>query len=122
MTAATNHMKASRFILNVRNGAMRPPEGASVRLGFLITRQRHNARRATLGLGPDFRNASWPCKNAKTLNRDRRSHSSRTALVARLESEFSLAIELKKIILLVLRFFEFLHSEGHFRTSARMPV
>jgi hypothetical protein len=55
---------------------------------------------------------SWLCKNAKTLNRDRRSYSSKTALVAQLASEFNLEVELKNIILIAFRFFEFLHSQG----------
>jgi hypothetical protein len=58
---------------------------------------------------------SWLCKNAKTLNRDRRSYSSKTALVAQLASEFNLEVELKNIILIAFRFFEFLHSQGHLR-------
>ena len=55
---------------------------------------------------------SWLCKNAKTLNRDRRSCSSKTALVLQLASEFNLEAELKNIILVAFRFFEFLHSQG----------
>ena len=35
------------------------------------------------------------CKNAKTLNRDRRNYSSKTALVAQLASEFNLEVEMK---------------------------
>ena len=62
---------------------------------------------------------SWLCKNAKTLNRDRRSYSSKTALVAQLASDFNLEVELKNIILVVFRFFEFLHSQGQTETSAR---
>jgi len=54
---------------------------------------------------------SWPCKNAKTLIRDRRNYSSKTVFVARLASEFKLEVELKNIILVAFRFFEFLHSQ-----------
>jgi len=61
----------------------------------------------------DVRLGSWLCKNARTLNRDRRSHSSKTALVTQFANEFNLAIELKKTILLMFRFFEFSHSQGH---------
>jgi hypothetical protein len=57
------------------------------------------------------------CKNAKTINRDRRSYSSKTALVAQLASEFNLEVELKNIILVAFRFFEFLHSQGQKRKS-----
>src|SRR4029077_18077853 len=62
-------------------------------------------------------NGSWLCKNAKTLNRDRRIYSSKTAFVAQLASEFNLAIKLKKIILFAFRFFEFVHSQGQKRKS-----
>ena len=72
-----------------------------------------NSRTANVRFG------SWLCKNARSLNRDRRSHLSETALVAQLASEFNLAIELKKIILLAFRFFEFSHSQGQTRTSSR---
>ncbi len=44
----------------------------------------------------DVRLGSWLCENAKTLNRDRRSYSSKTVLVAQRASEFNLEIELKK--------------------------
>ena len=63
-------------------------------------------------------NGSWPCKNAKTLNRGRRSYSSKTALVALLASKLNLEIELRNIILVAFRFFEFLHSQGKTRTSS----
>ena len=64
---------------------------------------------------PDVRDVcsgSWPCKNAKTLNRDRRSYSSKTDLVAKRATEFNLEIELKNIILRRDSIFEFLHSQG----------
>jgi hypothetical protein len=60
----------------------------------------------------EVRDGSWLCKNAKTLNRDRRNYSSKTSLVAQLASEFNLQVELKNIILVAFRFFEFLHSQG----------
>jgi hypothetical protein len=62
---------------------------------------------------------SWLCKNAKTINRDRRNYSSKTALVAQLASELNLEVELKNIILVAFRFFEFLHSQGHTRPFFR---
>jgi hypothetical protein len=65
----------------------------------------------------DVRSGSWLCKNAKTLKHDRRSYPSETALVAQLASEFNLEVELKNIILVALRFFEFLHSQGHSHRS-----
>jgi hypothetical protein len=60
---------------------------------------------------------SWLCKNPKTLNRDRRSYSSETALVVRLAMEFNFKNELKNIILVAFRYFEFLHSRGQNRKS-----
>jgi hypothetical protein len=60
----------------------------------------------------DFRSGSWLCENAKTLNRDRRSYSSKTVLVAQRASGFNLEIELKNIILRRVSIFEFLHSQG----------
>ena len=66
---------------------------------------------------------------AKTLNRDRRSYSSKTVLVAQRASEFNLEIELKNIILRRVSIFEFLHSQGQKaklrgvqRTSALAPI
>jgi hypothetical protein len=58
---------------------------------------------------------SWLCENAKTLNRDRRSYSSKTVLVAQRASGFNLEIELKNIILRRVSIFEFLHSQGQKR-------
>jgi hypothetical protein len=55
---------------------------------------------------------SWLRENAKTLNRDRRSYSSKTVLVAQRASGFNLEIELKNIILCRVSIFEFLHSQG----------
>jgi hypothetical protein len=60
----------------------------------------------------------WPslCENAKTLNRERRSYSSKTVLAAQRASGFNLEIELKNIILHRVSIFEFSHSLGHQRT------
>ena len=58
------------------------------------------------------RYCSWLCKNAKRLKRDRISYSSKTALVVQLAIEFNLEVELKNIILVAFRYFEFLHSQG----------
>src|SRR5258705_2549213 len=65
----------------------------------------------------DVRCGSWLCENAKTLNRDRRSYSSKTALGLQFESAFNLVIELKNVILVAFRLFAFLHSQGQTRTS-----
>src|SRR5258705_1689628 len=67
----------------------------------------------------DVGDGSWLCENAKTLNRDRRSYSSKTVLVAQRASGFNLEIELKNIILRRVSIFEFLHSQGQIRTLAR---
>src|SRR6266404_3411424 len=61
---------------------------------------------------------SWLCENAKTLNRNRRSYSSKTVLVAQRASGFNLEIELKNIILRRVSIFEFLHSQGPFATGS----
>jgi hypothetical protein len=58
---------------------------------------------------------SWLCENAKALDRDRRSYSSKAALVVHRASGFNLEIELKNIILRRVSIFEFLHSQGHKR-------
>ena len=62
---------------------------------------------------------SCPCKNAKTLIGDRRNYSSKTVFVAQLASEFNFEVELKNIILVAFRFFEFSHSQGHSRRFGR---
>ena len=67
--------------------------------------------------GTNVRLGSWLCENAKTLNRDRRSYSSKTVLVAQRASGFNLEIELKNIILRRVSIFEFLHSQGQTRKS-----
>ena len=68
---------------------------------------------------PRVRFGSWLCENAKTLNRDRRSYSSKTVLVAQRASGFNLEIELKNIILRRVSIFEFLHSQGQKATFER---
>jgi hypothetical protein len=68
---------------------------------------------------------SWLCENAKPLNRDRRSYSSKTVSVAQRASGFKLEIELKNIILRRVSIFEFLHSQGHkrrFNPCQPLPV
>src|SRR5450755_4593448 len=65
---------------------------------------------------------SWLCKNAKRVKRDRISYSSKTALVVQHAIEFNLEVELKNIILVAFRYFEFLHSQGHSRHDDRAPM
>jgi hypothetical protein len=64
----------------------------------------------------------WLCENAKTLNRDRRSYSSKTVLVAQRASGFNLEIELKNIILRRVSIFEFSHSPGQSRHFDGLPM
>jgi hypothetical protein len=63
----------------------------------------------------DVRNGSWLCENAKPLQDDRRSYSSKSALGHQLAIVFNFKIELKNVILVAFRTFAFLHSQGHFR-------
>jgi len=65
----------------------------------------------------NVRFGSWLCENAATLNRDRRTYSSKVFFEAQLESELNLGTKLKNIILDAFRFSEFLHSKGQKRTS-----
>jgi hypothetical protein len=90
----------------------------------LLLTQRINRMRATFkaraAASPCFRSTnvglgSWLCENAKALNRDRRSYSFNTVLVAQSASGLNLEIELKNIILRRVSIFEFLHSQGHSR-------
>ena len=66
-----------------------------------------------------FRNGSWLCEKAKTLERDRRSYPSKTVLWLKLASAFNIDDELKNVILVVFRSFAFFHSHGHFRRIRR---
>jgi hypothetical protein len=74
-------------------------------------------RRSNTILPP--RVSSWPrlCENAKTLNRDRTSYSFEIVLGAQIASPFNFENELKNIILVALRVFEFSHSLGPMQTS-----
>jgi hypothetical protein len=47
----------------------------------------------------DVRDGSWLCENAKTLNRDRRSYSSKTASGLQFPSAFTLEIKLENVLL-----------------------
>jgi hypothetical protein len=64
--------------------------------------------------------ASGPrlCEKAKTLDRDRTSHSFNTALGVHAASPFKFEIEFENIILVPLRVFEFSHSLGPSRHFA----
>jgi hypothetical protein len=77
------------------------------------------------GIGPrraicavDFRFGSRLCENAKASNRDRTNYSFETVLGTHIASEVNFEIELKNIILVALRTFEFSHSLGQKQTHA----
>jgi hypothetical protein len=53
------------------------------------------------------------CENAKTLEGDRTSHSSRTVSAVEFVGPFNLENELKNVILAVFRSSAFLHRQGH---------
>jgi hypothetical protein len=65
----------------------------------------------------DVAYGSWLCENAKPLQDDRRSYSSKTALGHQLAIVFNFKIELKNVILVAFRTFAFLHSQGQQATS-----
>src|SRR4029079_19263199 len=60
---------------------------------------------------------SWQCKNARTLQGDRRNYSSRTALACRFASAFTAEGELKNAILAAFRSFTFSHAQGQNQTQ-----
>jgi len=53
---------------------------------------------------------------SKAINRDRTSYSFKTVSCAHIASAFNFEIEIKNIILVALRIFEFSHSLGHSRS------
>src|SRR6266849_10122987 len=57
------------------------------------------------------------CENAKAINRDRTSYSFKTVSCAHIASAFNFEIEIKNIILVALRTFEFSHGLGQKRKS-----
>jgi hypothetical protein len=61
-------------------------------------------------------------KTATTLERNRRSYSSKAVLVLELASAFNLEDELRNVILAVFRFFAFSHSQGQWRRSCRCLI
>jgi hypothetical protein len=91
-------------------------------LQLLSVAKRLRSHNAISGGGYVRSGWSWLCENAKTLNRDRRTCSSKTVLVAQRASGFNLEIELKNIILRRVSIFEFLHSQGQSRRFAPPPV
>jgi hypothetical protein len=52
------------------------------------------------------------CENAKAINRDRTSYTFKTVSYAHIASAFNFEIEIKNIILVALRIFEFSHGLG----------
>jgi|SRR5689334_18901556 hypothetical protein len=63
---------------------------------------------------------SWLCENAKTLERDRTSCSSRVDPALMLASDFNLDGELENVILAVVWLLAFLHSQAQKGTSRRL--
>jgi hypothetical protein len=61
------------------------------------------------------RSGSRPCENAKAINRDRTGYSFKAVSCAHIAGAFYFEIEIKNIILVALRIFEFSHGLGHSR-------
>jgi hypothetical protein len=73
--------------------------------------------------GPGVRSGSRLCENTKAINRDRTSYSFKTVSCAHIASAFNFEIEIKNIILVALRAFEFSHGLGHEQTHApQQPI
>src|SRR2546425_10483038 len=71
-------------------------------------------------MSADVRVGSRPCENAKAINRDRTSYSFKTVSCAHIASAFNFEIEIKNIILVALRTFEFSHGLGQKRKWPRL--
>jgi hypothetical protein len=85
----------------------------------------HNLQEQRLsgsGMVSHFRNGSRPCENAKAINRDRTNYSFKTVSCAHIASAFNFEIEIKNIVLVALRTFEFSHSLGQSRHSDHGPA
>src|SRR5712672_1963173 len=61
------------------------------------------------------RSGSRLCENTKAINRDRTSSSFKTVSCAHIASAFNFEIEIKNIVLVALRTFEFSHRLGQKR-------
>src|ERR1700741_1263283 len=61
---------------------------------------------------------SWLCENAKALNRNRRSYSSKTVSGIQFENTFDLEIELKNVILVAFSIFCVFTQPGSFATGS----
>jgi hypothetical protein len=57
----------------------------------------------------------WLCKNAKTIEGDRRSYSSKTISALNRANGFNFESEIKNVILATFRSLAFLHSQGQKR-------
>jgi hypothetical protein len=85
--------------------------------------KKEGARRAFIRCSPispsnlseKVRYGSRLCENAKAINRDRTSYSFKTVSCAEIASAFNFEIEIKNIILVALRTYEFSHGLGHSR-------
>ena len=65
--------------------------------GVIVSRFRRP--QVVLVYDADVRDGSWLCENAKTLNRDRRSYSSKTASGLQFPSAFTLEIKRENVLL-----------------------
>ena len=77
-------------------------------MAFDLGRERDGSGPLNWG-GADVRFGSRLCENAKAINRDRTSYSFKTVSCAHIASAFNFEIEIKNIILVALRTFEFSH-------------
>src|SRR5882724_7823682 len=73
-------------------------------------------------MSADVRVGSRLCENTKAINRDRTSYSFKTVSCAHIASAFNFEIEIKNIILVALRTFEFSHGLGQKRKCRRFQV
>src|SRR6266700_5177122 len=90
-------------------------------MAFDLGRERDGSGPLNWG-GADVRCGSRLCENAKAINRDRTSYSFKTVSCAYIGSAFNFEIEIKNIILVALRTFEFSHGVGQKRKWRRFQV
>ena len=83
-------------------------------MAFDLGRERDGSGPLNWG-GADVRFGSRLCENAKAINRDRTSYSFKTVSCAHIASAFNFEIEIKNIILVALRTFEFSRGLGQER-------
>jgi hypothetical protein len=77
--------------------------------GCPLQRSRSGVNRTRRGQPSSVENDPGLCENAKAINRDRTSYSFKIVSCAHIASAFNFEIEIKDIILVALRTFEFSH-------------